>query len=139
MSIQLLVILGSSPLPNSPGTLRRWFFEDNDFDGTPIISSVRSKAAFDSSPLQPSYIRRLVMDIIAKTPAFITHTITSSSGHVKGPYAQQLFQATPQNNVTADVDMHTRNVYYDLTFTGRVRLRAHQWEGKKKPLRGTNV
>lgn len=142
MSIRLLVVLGDAPAPNQPGNLRRWLFGDPDWDGSPIVWQVRSRAVGSGqqgSPLSPFYFRRLMLDIAAQADTLFTYTTVYSSGTIKGPYAQQLAAGYPPNMVTADLDVTARNAYYELCGLGLVRIRGHQWEGRKKPLRSTNI
>jgi hypothetical protein len=132
-----VVLLGDAPSSSIIGNIRRWFAQDPDFDGTPVPWSVRSKEA--GNPLNPHYFRRILFNIIVDGAADASLTATFSGGIVKGPQSVSLVQGASPNLVTVDLDVNARHGRYDLSGTGRVRIRAHQWEVRRKPMRSTRV
>lgn len=133
------VLLGDTPVVGARGNIRRWFAGDNTWDGVEIIGTVRSRPAFEGSPMQRAYFRRLQLDITpASSPTAVTIVVTCNSGETfTTTYS---LSANPNgSHLEASVDHVCNSAYYDLTVTGKISLTGHEFHVRRKPVIGSNT
>ncbi len=134
-----VVLLGDSPLPGILGNIRRWFSNDPDWDGVAITQIKRSRLAFDGSPQQRAYYRRMQMSIIADTsPVTVTTAVTCNDGTIKASVFT-LGSSAFESQLETTIDHTCNTVYSDVIIVGRVRITGEEFHLRKKPLIGSNT
>ncbi len=138
------VLLGDAPSPGVVGNIRRWFAGDTTWDGVQITSTTRSRLAFDGSPSQRAYFRRLQESIIADaSPVTVTTVVQCSNGITKS--SQYILASSPSPipgvpwELETCIDVTCNSAYYDLTSVGPIRLAGHEFHLRKKPIIGSNT